>query len=187
MGQPSEIELPQTFVLKNGRESIIRATVEDDAAELHTMVSQTHTESDGLNYMPGEFDKDEAWERNFIREQLAKPAGVMIVATVDGRIVASGGAGSLEYRRYAHHAEVGLAILKEFWGQGLGRKMMDLLVDWGRRRKLVKMYLKVFEGNDRAIGLYKSMGFKTEATLKDDFLRNDGTLGSTIIMSMYYR
>ncbi len=186
MTYDSRIQLPVSFSLKDGRESRIRPTTEDDARELCSILPRMHDESEWLNYMPGEFDKDERWERNFIREQIAKPTAIMIVVEVGGKIIATGGAGSLEYKRYAHHAEVGLAILKDYWGQGLGRKLMELLVQWGRDRGLRKMYLKTFDGNDRAIAIYDSLGFKIEARLRQDFRRNDGTFGDTIIMSLNY-
>lgn len=186
MNREPNIQLPVPFSLKDGRICTIRAVSEDDALEFCAILPQMHAESQWLNYMPGEFDKDEKWERNFIKEQQAKTAAIMIVAEVDGKIVATGGAGSLEYQRFAHQAELGLAILKDFWGQGLGQRLMELLIEWGRVRGLRKMHLRVFDGNDRAIALYDALGFETEARFKDDFLRNDGTYGDTIIMSLYF-
>jgi len=183
----SSIELPTTFALGGTDECTIRAMREDDASELCTLLPKMHAESQWLNYMPGEFDKDEQWERNFIHEQQTKHASILLVAEAKGAIVAIAGAGSPEFKRYAHHAELGLSILKDFWGKGLGRKLMNLLIEWGRTCNLHKMYLKVFDGNERAIGLYRSMGFNVEARLKDDFAKNDGNYGDTLIMSFYYK
>jgi RimJ/RimL family protein N-acetyltransferase len=180
------MRLPILFSLRDGRDCLIRATVEEDARELCEILPKMHAESQWLNYMPGEFDKSADWERCFIKEQTAKPAAIMLVAEVNGRIVATAGAGSLEYRRYAHHAELGLAVLKDFWGQGLGRRLTELLVEWGRARGLRKMYLKAFDGNERAIALYEALGFKAEARLRDDYLRDDGTFGDTITMGLNY-
>jgi RimJ/RimL family protein N-acetyltransferase len=186
MNNKTDTSYPVTFALKDKRRCTIRLAVEDDARALCSLLPQMHAETEWLNYMPGEFNKDEEWERNFIIEQQAKPAAIMLLAEVDGKIIATAGAGSFEYKRYAHHAELGLSILKDYWGQGLGRKLMELLIEWGRARGLRKMYLKTFDGNDRAISLYDSLGFMTEARLKDDFLKNGGTYGDTIIMSMVY-
>lgn len=117
MNAPTELRLPISFSLRNGRECLIRVTAEEDATQLGAILPKMHAESPWLNYMPGEFDRS---------------------------------------------------------------------VEWGRSRGLRKMYLKTFEGNDRAIALYEALGFKTEARLRDDFLRNDGTFGDTITMSLYY-
>jgi len=85
----------------------------------------------------------------------------------------------------SHHAELGLAVLKDFWNVGIGRKMMELLIQWGRDRNLRKLYLRVFDGNERAIRLYDALRFQREARLRDDFQRDDGTYADTIIMSRF--
>ena len=77
-------------------------------------------------------------------------------------------------------------MFKEFWGRGIGRRMMDCIIDWGRRRGLMKMNLRVFDHNERAIAMYRALGFQEEGRLRDDVLRGDGTYGDTIVMSKYY-
>ena len=176
--------LPVSFTLKDGRSCTIRETVEDDAAELCEMLPKMHAESPWLNYKPGEFNKTVEQEKRFIREH-TKPSAMMLVALVGGKIVATGGVGSPEQIRLSHHAELGLAVLKDFWNVGIGRKMMELLIQWGRDRNLRKLYLRVYDGNDRAMRLYDALGFQHEARLRDDFQRDDGTYADTIIMSRF--
>lgn len=52
-----------------------------------------------------------------------------------------------------------LVIEKEFRGQGFGRQTMILLEAEVRLRGLKHIGLHVFGFNDRAIGLYKSLGY----------------------------
>ena len=101
-------------------------------------------------------------------------------------MAACGGAWKQECKRFAHHAELGLTVLQEFWGQGIGRRLMEAIVDWGRRQGLHKIYLKVHADNDRAIQLYQSMGFVEEGRLKDDVARRTGGYCDTIVMAKYY-
>ena len=178
--------LPLTITLQDGRTCHLRAMLEDDAEELCFVFPQSHGESDFLNWMPGEFDWSVEKEREFIRERLSHDRAIGLVAEVDGRIIGMGGAWSMDFKRFAHHAELGLTVLKEFWGWGIGRKIMEVLVDWGRRRGLRKMYLKVFHDNHRAIKLYESFGFIKEARLREDVLRADGSYGDAIIMARFY-
>lgn len=173
-----------SFTLKDGHPCIIRETVEDDAAELCEILPKMHAESSWLNYKPGEFDKTVEQEKHFIREH-TKPSAMMLVALVEGKIVATGGVGSPEQIRLSHHAELGLAVRKGFWNVGIGRKMMELLIQWGRDRNLRKLYLRVYDGNERAIRLYDAFEFQREARLRDDFQRDDGTYADTIIMSRF--
>jgi RimJ/RimL family protein N-acetyltransferase len=175
--------LPLTFDLEDGRRCLIRPMTEDDAEALCAFLPAAHRESDFLNDLPGEFTKTVAAEKEFIRDHNAKPCSVSMLAEVDGRIAGIAGGAAQEKKRYAHHAEIGLAVAKAYWGQGIGRKLMERLMLWGRRAALRKLYLKVFHDNDRAIALYRSLGFVEEARLVEDVLRADGTYGDTLIMS----
>ena len=178
--------LPFRFTLKDGQECVIRPTTEDDAEELCQFLPKTHLESDFLNYLPGEFNKTIEEEREFIREHNTKPCSISLTAVVGGRIIAVAGGASPEQKRYVHHAECGLVVLKGFWGAGLGRRLMECLVEWARQVGLRKLYLKVFGDNARAISLYESLGFVEEGRLKGDVLRGDGTYGDTLLMSKFF-
>ncbi len=179
-------QLPFTVALNDGRRCLLRAMVEDDAKELCVVFPKTHAESDFLNWMPGEFDWSVEKEREFLRERLGSERAIGLVAQVDGWIIGLGGVWQTDFKRFAHHAELGLTVIREFWGQGIGRKIMEVLVDWGRGQGLRKIYLKVFHDNHRAIKLYESFSFIEEARLPGDVLRGDGSYGDTIIMARYY-
>lgn len=175
--------LPVTFILRDGSACVLRPMTEDDAEELCTLLPQMHRESDFLHYLPGEFDKTVEQEKEFIREYNDKPCSILMVAQVEGRIAGIAGATSPEFKRLAHHAECGLTVLKEFWSQRIGRKMMECIIEWAQERGLRKLYLRVFSGNQRAIQLYQSLGFVEEGLLKAYVLRGDGTYDDTIIMA----
>lgn len=50
---------------------------------------------------------------------------------------------------------------KEYWGQGIGKIMVsEMMKDAKDRFNLSTLTLRVLETNARAIGLYKTMGFK---------------------------
>ena len=177
---------PIQFKLEDGRPCTLRLATADDAEELLRVFPQTHVESDFINYFPGEFDFTLEQEKEFIRDHTGKRGAIALVAEVAGSIVACGGATPAKQKRYAHQTEVGLTVLKGFWRQGIGRTMMEYLVEWGRAQGLRKMHLRVFADNARAIPLYQSLGFVEEGRLKGDRLRADGTYGDTIIMSKFY-
>lgn len=185
VSSPSVVE-PIRFSLNDGRVATLRACREADAEAFCQFLPKTHAETDFLNYFPGEFNKTVEEERDFLRNKIIQDNAVGVVVEVDGEMVACGGAWSQEQRRFAHHAELGLGVLKAFWRQGIGRKLMDTILEWGRRRGLHKIYLKVHSDNDRAIQLYESLGFVEEGRLKNDIIRHDGGYRDTIIMAKYY-
>lgn len=54
-----------------------------------------------------------------------------------------------------------IAINCEFQGQGLGRKLLTLLVETAKQRNALDVMLEVRFDNPTAISLYESMGFIT--------------------------
>lgn len=72
------------------------------------------------------------------------------------------------------HAEIAIVIgNKEYWSKGYGTKIMTQLMDWGfEGLNLNRMYLHVFGFNERAINLYKKMGFIHEGVMRDMLYRH---------------
>ncbi|WP_313812778.1 ribosomal protein S18-alanine N-acetyltransferase [Glutamicibacter sp.] len=54
-----------------------------------------------------------------------------------------------------------IAISSDYQGQGLGRKLMNLLIDTARELKALDVMLEVRFDNPTAINLYESLGFDT--------------------------
>ena len=180
------IDLPRTVPLKDGRACTIRLMLEADAEALCVFLPQTHIESDFLNWLPGEFQMTVEEERTFIRETLGNHPAIGVMAEVDAVLAASGGVWSQPRKRYKHQAECGLSVLKAFWGQGIGRALMELFIEWGRAVGLRKLTLRAFADNARAIELYQSVGFTEEARLSEDVTRADGSYGDTVAMAYWY-
>ena len=51
-------------------------------------------------------------------------------------------------------------LLDGHQGHGLGRTMLDVAVDAARRHRLRRVWLGVWEDNEKAIGFYRSQGFE---------------------------
>lgn len=59
----------------------------------------------------------------------------------------------------------GMAILSEARGQGIGRWLMQRLIEEARQRGERRMVLEVIEGNEPAVRLYQSCGFQVRRRL----------------------
>ena len=182
---PSLVTLPRRFQTKMGDPVILRRVREEDAEQICAILPQAHRESDFLNWMPGEFDWTAEREREFIRDHVHRRGAIILCAESDDRIIALAGAHPMPFRRFTHHAEIGITVLKDHWGRGLGRTLVEFLVAWGRAEKLAKLTLRVFEDNHRAMGLYRALGFAEEGRLRGDALRADGRYSDTILMARF--
>ena len=56
---------------------------------------------------------------------------------------------------------------KSYWGKGIGKMMMNMIIDKARELKLKKIYLKILLENYRAINLYRKFNFVTTDNQKD--------------------
>ena len=104
---------------------------------------------------------------------MKEKAGLWAVSEIDEQIVGAcnlmpRGGGRVSKTR--HVVELGMAILSQFRGIGVGNAMMDYMVDWARKKGYDKISLSVFSSNKPAINLYKKFGFEIEGVKKKEFM-----------------
>ena len=95
--------------------------------------------------------------------------GLYLVAVNEHGDIVGQSAITQEYptRKKAEHIYgFGIAILKEYWNQGIATKMMEQLIDYAKQIGVGRLELHVRTNNTSAINLYKKFGFTTEGTLK---------------------
>ncbi len=177
--------LPRTVQLKDGSSAVLRNASADDAAGLVEFVQGIDSESDFLNRFPGEFQVTVEQERDFLTALIDSATDHMVVAEIDDCIAGNGHLSGSPLKRFAHHAELALAVRQAYWGRGLGGHILGCLIDHCRARKLRKAWLQVMDHNDRGIHLYKSFGFELEGRARGDILRADGSYGDLLRMGLH--
>ena len=70
---------------------------------------------------------------------------------------------------------IGIALGdREYWGKGYGREAMKLILKFAfHELNLHRVQLSVFSYNERAISLYRKLGFVQEGVLRE-YLSRDG-------------
>ncbi len=81
------------------------------------------------------------------------PAITLLLIAEQGEQSLPVGIGSIE------NEEIGVAILKQFHGAGLGQDLMRSLLDWAKLNGLSKVWLDVQIDNDIAVHIYQKYGF----------------------------
>ncbi|GIN39455.1 GNAT family N-acetyltransferase [Heyndrickxia oleronia] len=62
---------------------------------------------------------------------------------------------------------------KEYWGQGYGTEALSILLNYAfQELNLHRVSLRVFSFNEKAIKLYKNLGFKEEGNSRQSLYRN---------------
>lgn len=150
----------KTILLKNGKEAMIRNGDASDGSAVFEVFNQTHAETDFLLSYPDENSFDPEQEAQFLKEKTLSPNETELVAVVDGRIVGTAGIESVGKKyKVKHRAEFGIGVLKAYWGLGLGKALTEACIQCARDAGYDQLELNVAAENDRALSLYRGLGF----------------------------
>ena len=85
----------------------------------------------------------------------------------------------------AHCGVLGMGLLPQFRGQGLGKRLILRTLDAARAFGLTRVELRVREDNAGAIALYRKIGFVEEG-LQRNAVRLDGSYENTVTMAILF-
>ena len=151
----------QKITLKNGKEAWLRNAEASDGSAVFETFNQTHAETDYLLSYPDENSYDPEQEAAFLDKKSKSPNEIEIIALVDGQIAGMAGIESLGAKhKVKHRAELGISILKEYWGLVLGKALTAACIQCARDAGYAQLELNVVAENERAVSLYRSLGFE---------------------------
>jgi RimJ/RimL family protein N-acetyltransferase len=164
-------------------ELIIEAARIEDAEELIELVKRLDSETDFLMRDSGEFNIDIKNEEKLITSKRNSDSELLLVARVNKIIVGTLRFSSNRYNRYKHKGQFVISIAKDYWGHRIGSLLMESMINWADAYGFIKIKLEVDSNNERAIRLYKKMGFEQEGVLKMDKYIGNNTYIDSILMS----
>ena len=151
----------QTLTLKNGKEAVLRNGEAADGRAVYENFNATHAETDFLLSYPDENSYDPEQEAKFLDEKANSPNEIEIVARVDGKVAGMAGIEAVGAKyKLKHRAEFGISILREYWGLGLGKALTNACIQCAREAGYAQLELNVVAENERAVSLYKGVGFE---------------------------
>ncbi len=150
------------YTLKDGLRCNIAELTAEDAAEMVEYMKQVTGETDKLAYGPEEFTMTVEQETEFLESQVQSKHSVMIAARVEGKIVGCLGFQGSNRKRTEHTGIFGISVMKEYWGIGIGKLLLESLISFAEDTGVTKINLKVRTDNIQAIALYEKMGFQIE-------------------------
>jgi len=108
------------------------------------------------------------------RQWLLTPKNEIHFLIVAGKTEAIGQVSLIHFSHKDKKAEFTIFLDDTFWGRGYGKTATRLMLHYAfTELNLHKIYLHVYEGNERARNMYKSIGFIEEGKLRD-FIFKDG-------------
>lgn len=167
---------PTTIKDKLGREVLLRTAKTEDASDLIKYLKTTSGETPFLIREPDEITITLEKEESFIQDKIDSERELMLLAYVDGKHVGNCSLMSLAtYKRYQHRCEVAIALYKEYWGLGIGKAMLETVLNVATSLGYEQAELEVVAENESAISLYEKLGFKKYGTFPDNMKYPDGS------------
>ena len=147
----------------------IREGLPTDAESMLQIQREVIEEEDFLLTDPAEFNKTVDDQKQWIRRILQNGREKILIAEVDGKM-----AGWLVFQspnrlRLNHTGSFGMMVEKEYRNMQIGRKLLEALLIWAENHlEIEKVCLGVLSTNERAIHLYRSLGFVEEGRKVDE-------------------
>lgn len=161
----------KAIALKNGEKIVIRKAMKSDAQEIINYIQKIAGESNNLTFGVGEFEVTLAQEEEMIEKVSKADNKLFLIVLKDDEII-----GNLSFMggnrpRTKHMGDLGMTVLKSYWGQGIGSALLEFLIDWSKNNPIIrKINLQVKVDNVKAIKLYKKFNFKNEGRIERFFL-----------------
>ena len=146
-----------------------------DAEMLLDYLKITGAETKFLIKEPEEITFTIEQEQEYIKNQNESENSIMILGFLDGEYVGNCALMGNRLIRFRHRVTMGIALYQRFTNMGIGRIMIEELIAIAKEKGFEQMELEVIAGNDRALHLYKSLGFEIHGAFPKNMKYKDGT------------
>ena len=141
-------------------EIVYRRASVTDAVELLLHIKCVGGETDNLSFSADSFNITPEREAKFIKRFLEDKRDLMLVATLGERIIGNAVLEHERIPRYSHRATLSVTVLREYWGRGIGTRLLDMITEHAKSVGTSVISLEVRCDNERAIALYKKCGYR---------------------------
>ena len=152
--------------------SIREAHIEDAENVVNYIVKV----SDETNFMmsdSNERELDVKKEEEFLQSIQKSITIKMFLCEIDGEIIGICNLKGVDRKRVKHRVNLGISVLKKYWGNGIAKRLINYAVAYAKENSIKKIELTVRTDNERALKLYKSLGFFIEGEIKSFFCIDD--------------
>ena len=183
---------PQELWMKQGGRLLLREAQGTDAGAVLAYLNRVGGESDNLLFGKDGFPLPVEREAAFLERQRQEARSILVLGFAGEELVCVASCDALTAReRVAHRASVSLTVARDYWGQGIGRGVMEALIAFARQAGLAAarfprrpVLLEVRADNTRAVALYEHLGFE-KLGLYRNFMKVNGQGFDAWYMNLY--
>jgi len=179
--------MQKVITLKNGDKTIIRHVKESDVNGIWNNFNEVVDE--GI-YIPVLFPVKSEFEKNSWYNNIKKLNDICIVAInkslkSPNNVIGMCEVSSIEWDAASHVGSLGIIVQKIYRDMGIGFNLIDLAIRESKRlNHKEKIILSCFSNNERALYLYKKMGFQIIGIRKNQFFM-DSKYYDEVLMDLW--
>lgn len=154
----------KTFTTKSGKEIVLRTPTSEDLDALLAYINELSKEDTFITFSGEIITREE--EEKFLTttlDKMGKGDTLMICAFYNNLLIGNCGVDrrTISRQREKHLGIVGISLRKQFRGDGIGKVMLQALLDTTKAHYDFKLLtLDVYGINAVAISLYQQLGFQ---------------------------
>ena len=124
-------------------------------------------------------------QTTILEEKLTKDFPV-IVALADKKVVGFGYYSEFRFREaYKFTVEHSVYVANDYHGKGIGKLLMETLIDLARKQKLHTMIAVIDAENQSSVEFHEKFGFKTVGIIKESGYKFDRWLDSVFMQLVF--
>lgn len=150
----------------------IKPIKESDGEAFLALCKTLDQETQFMMLEPGERTTTVEEQSQRIKNVLSTDNQIILVAEDEDRLVGFLAAFGGGYQRNRSSAYIVTGILQEYAGRGLGTQFFQSVEEWAIAHNIHRLELTVMCHNERAVHLYKKVGFVVEGVKKDSLRIN---------------
>lgn len=164
----------ENFRTKNGRIVTIRHCTKEDIDSFlqfqPRIAEETNHTLQIIGREPSREGLQKAWQT-----AAEDPVALRLGAFCDGQMIAQLGLyydSESPHPWTSHIASFGMMIVKDFWGEGIGRRLLETMEAHARTCGVTRIQALVRVKNERGVRLYTRMGYEIEGTRRQGAIIN---------------
>jgi RimJ/RimL family protein N-acetyltransferase len=160
---------PETVTLKNGRNVTFRHCTAQDGKAFPSFQKQIARETRFTTQLesraPDPVRAGEAYVKSE-KDPFELRVGVFDAGGSNDRMIGQIGfhPENPTHPWIKHTAKFGMMVLQEFWGNGIGRRLLEIMHEHAHAIGISRIEATVRTRNERGLKLYRSMGYEIEGT-----------------------
>ncbi|TXJ46595.1 GNAT family N-acetyltransferase [Brachyspira aalborgi] len=146
---------------------IIREANIEDAENVIEYIKIVSDETDFLISDSSERNFTVRKEKEFLQNVQSSILEKIFLFEIENKIVGMCSIEGINKIRIKHRVDLAITVLKNYWGNKIGEKLIDYAIEYCKSNSIKKIELTVRVDNERALKLYKKFGFEIEGEIKN--------------------